>query len=75
MHANWPTAASTGSGSSLPAVAGAAPLMAPPGELQVTLFDKIRALAFFAWSFMLALPLFASMCLMAPLVQTLDKSR
>jgi hypothetical protein len=36
---------------------------------------KLRALAFFLWSFSLSLPLFVTMLVMAPLVMALDKTR
>lgn len=47
-----------------------APELKPGGFLA-----KLRALAFFLWSFLLALPLFVSMLLMAPLVMLTDKYR
>ncbi|KAG2434449.1 hypothetical protein HYH02_012279 [Chlamydomonas schloesseri] len=39
------------------------------------LFAKIRAIMFFAWSFLLSLPLFVTMMVMAPLVLAFDKYR
>ena len=40
-----------------------------------SVFDKIRAVLFFAWSMTLAVPLFISMTVMSPLVLWLDKYR
>ncbi|GFR45352.1 hypothetical protein Agub_g6721 [Astrephomene gubernaculifera] len=39
------------------------------------LLSKIRAIAFFAWSFMLSLPLFMTMVVMSPFVLAFDKYR
>ncbi|KXZ44091.1 hypothetical protein GPECTOR_74g705 [Gonium pectorale] len=39
------------------------------------LLAKIRAILFFAWSFLLSLPLFVTMLVMAPFVTTFDKHR
>ena len=39
------------------------------------LLAKIRAIMFFAWSFLLSLPLFVTMMVMAPLVLAFDKYR
>jgi hypothetical protein len=43
--------------------------------LEITFFDKMRGLAFFLWSFVLALPLFLTMMVMAPFVMIFDKFR
>jgi len=48
---------------------------APAAPTKGSLIDNIRALAFFLWSFTLALPLFVSMMIMAPFVITMDKYR
>ncbi|KAL6750592.1 hypothetical protein V8C86DRAFT_816958 [Haematococcus lacustris] len=59
------------SGDGVPPATGRNATELPPPSL----FDKIRALAFFVWSFALALPLFVTMLSMAPFVMALDKYR
>lgn len=44
-----------------------------PAELPIGFFDKVRALLFFAYSFILALPLFVTMVAMTPFVLAFDK--
>ncbi len=66
---------SAASTSTLPGSQTQAPIAAPLGELPITGWDKVRALLFFGWSFLLALPLFVTMMAMAPFVMLFDKSR